>query len=320
LVRIALAETILPKRNRAGGTHFSAAQQSRRLGALAALVAALTWASGTARALPEAAFDSADRFPFVVEVKFQDQLICSGTVLYPRIVVTAAHCLQQKVYWRGSSFYVDDYVAPSDLQISLVRDGTAVGYDVVDVSVSPDWLDVTSTATPSERFAHDVAVVVTKQPVDVDLPPDLPLGKTFDVENAPSRSGLLVAFGVGSCAPFGPCGQAGIRRYRVVTIERDADCGALLGNSHYKPNAGGTDVALASAVWCLDASVMPGDSGGALFVEGGEGQLYFCGVISAQRGPPEIAALSSFKKSVATMLSANQGFIAGEARRLGYTP
>jgi hypothetical protein len=41
------------------------------------------WLSG-------ATTDSGDRFPFVVEVKYQEKLICSGTALFPRIVVTAA--------------------------------------------------------------------------------------------------------------------------------------------------------------------------------------------------------------------------------------
>ena len=43
----------------------------------------------SAMALSGAAADSGDSFPFVVEVKYQDELICSGTVLFPRIVVTA---------------------------------------------------------------------------------------------------------------------------------------------------------------------------------------------------------------------------------------
>ena len=321
MARPARAKTILLSRSRQVRSCFCTAQLWRRLGVFAAFAAIPTFALSAANALPEATFDSTDRFPFVVELKFQDQLICSGTVLYPRLIITAAHCLQQKVSWRGSSFYVDDYIDASALQISLVRDGTAVSYEVLEVFVSPDWRDTTSAGTPNERLAHDVAVVVTKQPVDVDLPPDLPLGKTFDVRNAPSLNGLLVAFGVGSCAPYGPCENAGIRRYRAVTIEQESDCGLTpLGNSHSGQYSAGSDTALVSAVWCLDASVMPGDSGGALLVEGERGQLYFCGVISAQRGPPEIAVLSPFKQSLATMLSTNQSFIATEARRLGYAP
>jgi hypothetical protein len=72
-----------------------------------ALALGLGLGAAPARALSEATFDSADRFPFVVEVKFHGDLICSGTVLYPRIVVTAAHCLQQKVNWRGGQLYSD---------------------------------------------------------------------------------------------------------------------------------------------------------------------------------------------------------------------
>ena len=44
----------------------------------------------SATALSGATTDSGDRFPFVVEVKYQEKLICSGTALFPRIVVTAA--------------------------------------------------------------------------------------------------------------------------------------------------------------------------------------------------------------------------------------
>src|SRR6185312_889458 len=103
------------------------------------LLAATMLAPGTAKALSEATFDSADRFPFVVEVKYHDQLICSGTVLYPRIVVTAAHCLQQKVYWRGGQLYVDEYLLSSDLNVGVTRGGETGIYEVAEISISPVW-------------------------------------------------------------------------------------------------------------------------------------------------------------------------------------
>ena len=64
---------------------------------------------------------------------------------------------------------------------------------------------------------------------------------------------------------------------------------------------------------------MPGDSGGALLVEGARGQLYYLGVISAQQGL-EIAASASERRSLATALYPSLGFIADRARALGYLP
>ncbi len=37
-------------------------------------------------ALSGATADGEDRFPYVVEIKFEQRLVCSGTVLFPRIV------------------------------------------------------------------------------------------------------------------------------------------------------------------------------------------------------------------------------------------
>ena len=60
-------------------------------------------------ALSGATADGEDRFPYVIEIKFEQRLVCSGTVLFPRIVVTAAHCLQHKARWPGGLVYIDEY-------------------------------------------------------------------------------------------------------------------------------------------------------------------------------------------------------------------
>ena len=64
---------------------------------------------------------------------------------------------------------------------------------------------------------------------------------------------------------------------------------------------------------------MPGDSGGALLVEGAQGQLYYLGVISAQQGlfPKSPRALP---RDAAWPLYPSLGFIADRARALGYVP
>ena len=75
------------------------------------------------------------------------------------------------------------------------------------------------------------------------------------------------------------------------------------------------------AVWCMESSVMPGDSGGALLVEGAQGRLYYLGVISAQRGLiPEVTASASERRSLATALYPSLGFFSARARALGYLP
>ena len=66
---------------------------------------------------------------------------------------------------------------------------------------------------------------------------------------------------------------------------------------------------------------MPGDSGGAVLVEGAQGQLYYLGFISAQQGLfQEIGASASERRSLATALYPILGFIADRARSLGYVP
>jgi secreted trypsin-like serine protease len=91
------------------------------------LFGSLAWPF-TAQALSGGTADSTDRFPFVVEILYRGELICSGTVLFPRIVVTAAHCLQQKVSWRGRQYYVDDYVHASELSVRARVEGNATLY------------------------------------------------------------------------------------------------------------------------------------------------------------------------------------------------
>ena len=137
------------------------------------LIAALFLAFSSissAMALSGATADSGDRFPFVVEVKYQEKLICSGTVLFPRIVVTAAHCIQEKVQFRGGEFYADSYLPPAELTVTVTHHGSSEDHAVAAVDASPVWRGLEADSA-GQRFAHDLALIVTKEPIDVGLPP-----------------------------------------------------------------------------------------------------------------------------------------------------
>ena len=196
-----------------------------------------------------------------------------------------------------------------------------------------------------ERFAHDIALIITKEPVEVGAPPSLDklsdpeiygtgtaaTGGFIDREDVLrsalgrrlTRHGVLVAFGALGCAPLSGCDETGIRRYRSVSIKDSADCFSdSRGRRRWPPLPAAFAAALPLAVRCMDfLGVMPGDSGGALLVEGPHGEFYYLGIISAQQGAsPALAAAASEPRSLATALYPNLDFIAEEARKLGYTP
>lgn len=100
-------------------------------------------------ALSGATADGEDRFPYVVEIKFEQRLVCSGTVLFPRIVVTAAHCLQHKARWPGGLVYIDEYAQAAELTVAVTRGDKIETYDVAEVTISPAWRSEVSASKPS---------------------------------------------------------------------------------------------------------------------------------------------------------------------------
>lgn len=282
--------------------------------ALAALASSL--GCSDAWALPDATADGADRFPFVVAIRAQGRLICSGTLLYPRIVVTAAHCLQQVASWRGMRIYVEDYLPPETLSIGVVKGGRTKSYAVAETEISPRWLHSEAGQGSGMRLPHDLALLVTEEPIDVGMPlagwdrtdpltPNSPSG-------AARHRGVLVAFGGAHCLSSGECPDAGVRRYLAVAMKDGAAC--------FKSRRD-RDAGLRFSVWCIDSSVLPGDSGGALLVEAPDGTLHYAGVISAGSGlPPALASVATWRQSAAASLGLNLDFIRRKARALGYEP
>lgn len=123
---------------------------------------------------------------------------------------------------------------------------------------------------------------------------------------------MLVAFGGAHCLSSGECPDAGARRYLAVAMKDGASC--------FKSRRD-RDAGLRFSVWCIDSSVLPGDSGGALLVEAPDGTLHYAGVISAGSGlPPALASVATWRQSAAASLAPNLDFIRRKARALGYEP
>lgn len=290
-----------------------------------------------AHALFGAVNDAHDRYPFVVEIRFHGELICSGTVLFPRIVVTSAHCVQNKIYGRGGITYIDEYLKPAELSVSVIRKEARLNFKVSDVAASPIWRHGGDDIGFGDYFAHDVALIVTERPIPVGPPPSLitftneamlTAKPDYHGDDRPGSTGiswvspldsltdqgLLVAFGADRCFANQGCSNAGIRRFQTVSLIEIPEC---FTSPYTRPRPLPSGV----PVWCMDSLVLPGDSGGALLVRGGDGKFYFLGVISAERGlSPELAMVSSTKRSVAAALYPSLDFITEAARRLGYLP
>lgn len=281
-----------------------------------ALLIAATLPGPSVHALPNGIDDRDNRYPFVVEIAQRGRMICSGTVLYPRVVVTSAHCVQHVAQAYGKRIYVDSYLQPDELFVHVFKQGRMRSHAVEAVEIAPEWRENDTSQWRTARLPHDMAILVTAAPIDIELPlaetdaigASLPRPAT----TGPGRKGVLVAYGGLSCVAAEDCSSAGVRRYLPVEIKDSAEC----FKSRLDREAG-----LPEALWCLDENVSPGDSGGALLIEDDDAVLRYVGVISAQRGlPPELAAVFGRRESAATALSANLAFIEGTARSLGYGP
>jgi hypothetical protein len=199
-----------------------------------------------------------------------------GTVLFPRIVVTAAHCVQQKVQFRGGEFHADSYLAPADLTVTVTHHGSSEDHAVADVAASPVWRGLEAESV-GQRFAHDLALIVTKEPINVGLPPsfdkladdetvgpeilsvrpsDTAVAPRYEalrrvLETGLSHRGVLVAFGADKCSSLRQCGNAGIRRYLPISIKASADCfNDSRGRPRWPPLPPEVTAVLPLAVWC----------------------------------------------------------------------
>ena len=118
--------------------------------------------------------------------------------------------------------------------MTVTHHGSSEDHAVAAVDASPVWRGLEADST-GQRFAHDLALIVTKEPIDVGLPPsfdkladdetagpeilsvrpsDAAVTPKYEalrgvLETGLSHRGVLVAFGADKCSSLGQCGDSG---------------------------------------------------------------------------------------------------------------
>jgi hypothetical protein len=74
------------------------------------------------------------------------------------------------VQFRGGELYADSYLHPAERTVTVTHHDSSEDHAVAAVDASPVWRGLEADSA-GQRFAHDLALIVTKEPIDVGLPP-----------------------------------------------------------------------------------------------------------------------------------------------------
>ncbi|MCJ7597023.1 MAG: trypsin-like serine protease, partial [Methyloceanibacter sp.] len=136
---------------------------------IAAALVFLTIATPDSHALSGGVADKGDLYPYVVKINFRKRLVCSGTVLYPRIVVTAAHCIGRVVDAKAKLF-ADDTWPVKQFAVVTVAAGKMTSMPAEEILLPPGWRATANEPNALGRYAYDLALIITKEPIKVALP------------------------------------------------------------------------------------------------------------------------------------------------------
>jgi V8-like Glu-specific endopeptidase len=190
--------------------------------------------------------------------------VCTGTVIGPRAVLTAAHCycagVKETVYFGDS-----------------VHNATNTGH----VSGGKSLIPCESTLRVEDG---DVAVLTLDSPLTI---PPRALASSSMLDRA--TFGRAVGFGVGANAITDP---AGVKRMVDVPMASVACNGTVkvgqstFPDSTYYHCASGREIVAGAP--SLDKDTCNGDSGGPLYVQSSDGSLYLAGTTSRATGAPGV--------------------------------
>lgn len=243
-----------------------------------------------AHAVPDGTVDSSNAYSMGVRIDYAGSPTCSGVVLEPRVVATAAHCFKQREVKKFSVHYVDGEGEKSaDVDRVEVRSGVELSSPGVVLHLDDVALLRLDDSLPVARRFYVLPFAVAIEPR---------LSQSFRV-NDDGLEALLVGFGstrwCDRARAFKDC-PMGERTYKTVSIRPFYRCCPHCPGSYYLEDM----VCFSSG---REHPTMYGDSGGGLFLRAKSGALVLVGIVS--QGPVNVDERLGFFDEKAANLGKN---------------
>jgi V8-like Glu-specific endopeptidase len=159
---------------------------------------------------------------------------CSGIIVSPHVVLTAAHCLDPSIIGTGQSFYV--FTGDNNNDNTEANDSKNYVYDCVP-HFDPAFDKTTYNPVTNPSSAHDIAVLVTPTAM---TPAPLPMNRASLDASLVGTQARVLGYGL---TAGGDAGTSGQRFERTVSISRVDDENVIFQDTTCEGDSGGPTLA-----------------------------------------------------------------------------